>query len=88
MGKDSPEVDLQKKLPKTQVYFDESGLKVRTLKFRKMKKLGGLILPSELEMKPELPSKRGHLTIIRYESLEAVDLRERVFSRRNLRRKQ
>ena len=86
-GKIRLEIDLVKRLPIKQVYYDELGRKIRTLAFRKLKNFSGRILPSELEMLPETENKRGRRTIIRYLSLQPDQLSEAFFSIRNLRKK-
>lgn len=49
-------------------FFDESGELVNTMVGSQVKKLGGRLLPSRLEMTPA--DKKGHQTVIEYKSLE------------------
>ena len=49
-------------------FFDESGELVNTMTGSQVKKLGGRLLPTRLEMTPA--DKKGHQTVIEYKSLE------------------
>lgn len=51
-------------MPVTQEYFDEKGVKIRTLYFSDYKTLSGRLIPAKLELIPE--GKNNQKTIIRY----------------------
>lgn len=57
-------VNKENLMPITEEYFDEKGVKIRTLQFSDYKKLGGRLIPAKLELTPE--GKADQKTIIRY----------------------
>ncbi len=64
-------------------YFDEEGQLINTLRAGDVRKLGGRLLPARLEMEPA--GKKGHLTVLQYNSLEFdLPLDEAFFSTQNM----
>ena len=60
-------VEKERRIPQTQVFFDERGSKVRTLTFSDLKKLGGKLVPAHILVTPaDLP---GEHTEMVYESI-------------------
>jgi outer membrane lipoprotein-sorting protein len=71
-------------LPVWARYYDERGAVVRVLRFTEIRRFGGRTLPSVMEMLPQ--NKPGNRTVIRYRRLDLdVEVRDDVFSQRNLR---
>ncbi len=74
-------------LPLNLDYYDEKGLKVRTMKYSEVRELGGRSLPVKFEVIPLSEEKKGRRTIMIYRELEfEVDLKDNLFSLSNLRR--
>ena len=72
-------------LPVKQEYYDENGKRIRVMKFRKIKEFDGKKIPAVLELIPL--TKKGEKTIVEYLDVEFnLNLNERMFSLRNLRR--
>jgi outer membrane lipoprotein-sorting protein len=60
-------VEKERKIPQSQVYYDDRGAKVRTLTFTNLKKLGGRMVPSRIMVTPtDLPGEHTELV---YESI-------------------
>lgn len=57
-------VNKENLMPIKEEYFDEKGVKIRTLQFSDYKKLGGRLIPARLELTPE--GKSDQKTIIKY----------------------
>ena len=72
-------------IPVEQKYYDEEGNLKRIMNFRNIKKMGGKIFPSIMEMIPM--DKEGHKTIIEYKDAEFdIPLDKDIFSLRNMRK--
>jgi outer membrane lipoprotein-sorting protein len=83
-GKILLEVRQDDLMPTWQKYYDEEGDLVRTLTFSKYRRMGGRLIPAEMEMRPV--DKPQEYTRVTYESLEFdVPLRDDFFSLRRLR---
>ncbi len=66
-------------------YYDDDGFLVNTMVLSQVKKIGGRLLPTHLEMIPA--ENPGHKTMIDYLSLEFdVGLKESFFSMQNMKR--
>jgi hypothetical protein len=64
-------------------YFDEDGTLSRRLTFSEFKSMGGRLVPTIMDMRPE--DKPGERTTVRYQNLEfGVLLDESFFSLQNL----
>lgn len=71
-------------LPVRQEYYDEKGRLMRVMYYSDVKKMGGRMIPSVLEMVPQ--TKEGYKTVIRYLKAEFnLELDEDTFTLRNLR---
>jgi hypothetical protein len=71
-------------LPVWEMYYDEKGRLMRTMKFSDIRTFGNRTLPATMEILPA--NKEGHSTLVRYDSAvfdEPVD--DDIFSLRNLR---
>ena len=67
------------------LYFKENGKLARTMTFSDIKEMGGRTLPTKMILKPE--DKKGHLTVVKYESIRFdVGLPGNFFSLSNLRK--
>lgn len=76
-------VRTQDELPAKVEYYDEHGKKVRTLFFRKIRKLGNRLLPTEWIL--ENHQKPGQRTIIRVKDLKFdIAIPDRIFSLQEL----
>ena len=61
-------VEKERKIPQSQIYYDEKGGKARTLTFSDLKQLGGKLVPSKISLMPaDLP---GEHTDLIYESIK------------------
>lgn len=70
-------------LPLEQSYFNEKGVKVRTMTFSNIKDFSGKKMPAIMTMIPW--NKTGHKTVIEYVEAEFdIDLGDNVFTLRNL----
>jgi len=70
-------------LPLEQSYFNEKGVKVRTMTFSNIKDFSGKKMPAIMTMIPL--NKTGHKTVIEYVEAEFdIDLGDNVFTLRNL----
>ncbi len=66
-------------------FFDEDGVAVKTMHGRRIKKIGGRILPTLWEMTPE--DKPGHKTRIEYLDIQFnAPLKPTFFSQKNMKR--
>ncbi len=66
-------------------YYDEEGELINVLLGKKIKKMGGRLLPSVLEYIPM--DKEGHKTVIEYQKLKFdVSLNQSFFSSRNMKK--
>ena len=55
-------VEKERKIPQSQVFYDDRGAKVRTLTFTDLKKLGGRMVPSRIMVNPvDLPGEHTEL---------------------------
>jgi outer membrane lipoprotein-sorting protein len=64
-------------------YFDETGRIVDVLRMENVKKLGGRLIPTDLEMIPT--DKKGQKTVLNYQSIEFdIPLKESFFSLQNM----
>jgi len=71
-------------LPVWQKFYDEKGSLVRVENFRQIKRMGGRLLPTVIEMVPQ--TKQGHRTVVRYLKAEFnIELDDDTFTLRNLR---
>ena len=57
-------------IPARQEYFDEHGEKIRVLSLKNVKKMGGKLIPTILEMIPL--DKKNHKTTLRYIWVEFI----------------
>lgn len=83
----SVHVTLRRKdlMPVSYLYYDESGVPVREIKFSEYKRFSGRLLPSVMELNPL--NKEGHKTMLIYEDLSLdVSIPASIFSLRELRR--
>jgi hypothetical protein len=66
-------------------YYDEDGKRARTLVFSEFKTMGGRLVPTVMDMRPE--DKPGERTTVRYQKLDfGVSLDASFFSLQNLKR--
>ena len=73
-------------LPIKQEFYDEKLIKIRTMSFSEIKKMGGKSIPSVMLLVPH--HKTGHSTKIVYKSMEFdIPLKESVFTRKNLQKR-
>ena len=71
-------------LPEWDRYYDEKGRLMRVISFREVKRLGGRLIPSVMEVVPQ--DKKDQKTVLRYLNAQFnIPLPEDVFSLRNLR---
>ena len=71
-------------LPEWDRYYDEKGRLMRVISFREVKRLGGRLIPSVMEVVPQ--DKKNQKTVLRYLNAQFnIPLPEDVFSLRNLR---
>jgi outer membrane lipoprotein-sorting protein len=73
-------------IPLKQEFFSERGERVRVLSFSDVRPVGGRVLPTRWEMRPD--AKPGHVTTVRL--IDAVfnqPVEDEVFSQRNLQRR-
>jgi len=74
------------KMPITEEYFDEKGVKIRTLSFSDYKKFGDRLIPAKLELIPE--NKANQKTVIKYSNMKFdLKLPDDTFTLINLQRK-
>ena len=77
-------VDGESLLPRWEKYYDEHGELMRIMFFREVETFDGKRLPSIMELVPQ--TKEGHKTTLHYIEAEFdVDIRENIFTLRNLR---
>ncbi len=77
-------VDAEDLIPRRELYYDEHGVLMRTMRFSDVTDFGGTRLPAVMELKPQ--AKPGNRTVIRYLEAEFnIPLREDTFTLRNLR---
>ncbi len=73
-------------LPVEQAFYDEKGKKMRVMHFKKIKELGGKVIPSVLELVPL--NKKDHKTVVTYTRARFdIELDDDVFTLRNLKKK-
>ncbi len=73
-------------LPLEQSYFNEKGVKVRTMAFSHIKDFSGKQMPAVMTMMPL--NKTGHKTVIEYVNAEFdVDVGDNIFTLRNLQKR-
>ena len=60
-------IDKPRLLPLSAVFYDEDGVKVRTMRYLAPKQYGKRLVPSRMELQPE--DKPDEITVIEYESL-------------------
>lgn len=73
-------------IPIRQEFYDEKLIKIRTISFSDVKKMGGKSIPSVMTLVPH--HKKGHLTKIIYKSMEFdIPLGASVFTRKNLQKR-
>jgi outer membrane lipoprotein-sorting protein len=71
-------------LPVWQKFYDEKGTLVRVENYLEIKRMGGRLLPTVIEMVPQ--TKEGHRTVVRYLRAEFnIELDDDTFTLRNLR---
>ena len=76
-------VSKEELIPSSAVYYDERGEKVREMVFSKVRTFSDRKIPSVMTLVPL--TKKGHKTVIEYESLKfGVKIDDRVFTRSNL----
>ena len=84
-GKIIIKIEKKSLLPISQEFFDEKGAKIRVMYFKEVKKMGGRIIPTVLELVPLTKSKKGHKTIVRYLEINFnKNVSKSVFTRTNL----
>ena len=74
-------------IPVWQRFYDEKGNLMRVMNFKEIKTFGDKIAPSVMEIVPQ--NKEGHKTVVRW--LNATfdsDIDDKIFSRRNLQKRQ
>jgi hypothetical protein len=72
-------------VPQTQEFFDEDGVKVRTIAFEDVQEIGGR--PTAMTMRVTPHDKEGEYTVLRFTQLELdVDLDDGMFNLQTLRR--
>lgn len=77
-------IDADDLIPRMELYYDEQGELMRTMRFSDVTNFGGTRLPAVMELQPE--TKEGHRTVIRYLEAEFnISLERNTFSLRNLR---
>ena len=87
-GKISVSIDKKTLLPTKQEFYDEKGELIRIMTFSDVKKLGNKTLPTKMELRPQIKSKIGHKTIVRYISAQFdVDVPMSTFTRTNLQKR-
>jgi len=80
-------LDAESHLPLRLDYYDEKGVKVRTMEYSEIKELGGRSLPIRFEIIPLSKDKKGRRTIMIYKELEFdPKLKSGLFTLSNLRR--
>ncbi|MCZ6677244.1 MAG: outer membrane lipoprotein-sorting protein [Candidatus Poribacteria bacterium] len=73
-------------VPVWQHFYDEKGRLMRVMNFKDVKPFDGKTIPAVMEMIPQ--NKEGHKTVIRYLDAEFDKfIDEKIFTRRNLRKK-
>lgn len=73
-------------LPLEQNYFNEKGVKVRTMAFSHIKDFSGKKMPAVMTMVPL--NKTGHKTVIKYVKAEFdIDMVDNIFTLRNLQKR-
>ncbi len=76
-------VNQQSLLPLEQSYFNEKGIKVRTMIFSDIRDFSGKNMPAIMTMMPL--NKTGHKTVIEYVEAEFdIDIGDNIFTLRNL----
>ncbi len=86
-GKVVMQVSKEYLLPLNTLYYDEDDLLIRTLKYKKFKKLSDRIYPTYWEMKPQTKDKKDHQTIVIVEEAEFdKEIDSSYFSKRALKR--
>ncbi|MBW1713507.1 MAG: outer membrane lipoprotein-sorting protein [Deltaproteobacteria bacterium] len=80
-------LDEKSRLPVSQEYCDEKGVKVRVMDVSQVRNLGGRTLPAKMVLTPLTEDKKGNRTELIYQELEFdVELEDDLFSLSNLRR--
>jgi outer membrane lipoprotein-sorting protein len=80
-------VDEKTYVPIRQTFYDDKGRKARAIEFSDVRNFGGRPVPSRLTLTPLTADKRGHQTVVVYDSLEFDEpLPEDIFSLTHLRR--
>ncbi len=84
-GKIIVEVARKSLLPVQQEFYDERMEKIRIFSFGEVKKMGGRLIPTVMEIIPLTENKEGHKTSIKYLKAEFnKDWSQNLFSRTNL----
>lgn len=82
-GKIVAAVQKENYLPVWDRYYDEKGKLMRIIDFKDIKRLGGRLIPSVMEVIPQ--NKEGQKTMMRYLQAEFdIKLPDEIFSLRNL----
>lgn len=82
------QIDTKTELPIKQEYFDEKLKLIRVMKFLDVKKMGGKLIPTTLELIPMTSSKKGHKTIVRYKTINFNATNSMsIFTRNNLQKR-
>ncbi len=85
-GKVIIDIHAAKYYPIKQVFYDESGEKIRTLEFSHVKALGARMVPMKMTLTPH--HKKDQYTEILYNKIDFdVPLKASVFTRRNLQKR-
>jgi outer membrane lipoprotein-sorting protein len=81
-------IDSSTHLPSRQEFFDERGEFIRVMNFKDVKKIGGKLIPTTLELIPQTSSKKGHKTTVKYiEAKFNVDVPMKTFTRIHLQKR-
>ncbi len=79
-------IDKLSVLPVKQDFYNERGELVRTMSFKSVKKIGGRVLPTVMELIPH--NKKGQKTVVRYLTAEFdKGVKSSIFTRRNLQKR-
>lgn len=81
-------VDKKSYLPISQDFYDEKGVKVRTIIFKNFQTVNNKQIPMTMELIPLDKEKEGHKTIVNYKEMKFdLEISDSVFTRHNLQKR-